>query len=91
MWGAIIGDIAGSIYEFKQLKETKIVQCDELISEKGFYSDDTILTVAIANAIETDKDYEKYLKLYGQKFRDYRPNFEPYFKNSFSPRIYKMD
>ena len=66
MWGAIIGDIAGSIYEFKQLKEVKNIKCDEIIPEKGFFSDDTILTVAIANAIETDRDYEKYLKLYAK-------------------------
>ena len=39
MWGAIIGDIAGSIYEFKQLKEVKNIKCDEIIPEKGFFSD----------------------------------------------------
>jgi ADP-ribosylglycohydrolase len=89
MWGAIIGDIAGSIYEFKQLKEIKPVECNEIISQNGFYSDDTILTVAVANAIETDRDYEKYLKLYGKKYEHYRPNFEPYFKNSFSPGYIK--
>lgn len=37
MWGAIIGDIAGSIYEFKQLKEVKNIKCDEIIPEKGFF------------------------------------------------------
>ena len=89
MWGAIIGDIAGSIYEFKQLKEIKPVECNEIIPENSFYSDDTILTVAVANAIETDRDYEKYLKLYGKKYEHYRPNFEPYFKNSFSPGFIK--
>ena len=89
MWGAIIGDIAGSIYEFKQLKEIRPIQCDEIIPENSFYSDDTILTVAVANAIETDRDYEKYLKLYGKKYEQYRPNFEPYFKNSFSPGYIK--
>lgn len=89
MWGAIIGDIAGSIYEFKQLEEVKNIKCDELIPEKGFFSDDTILTVAIANAIETDRDYEKYLKLYAKKYENYRPDFAPYFKNSFSPGFIK--
>ena len=89
MWGAIIGDIAGSIYEFKQLKEVKYIKCDEIISEKGFFSDDTILTVAIANAIETDRDYENYLKMYGKKYEHYRPDFEPYFRSSFSPGFIK--
>ena len=36
MWGAIIGDIAGSIYEFKQLKEIKPVECNEIISQNSF-------------------------------------------------------
>lgn len=31
MWGAIIGDIAGSIYEFKQLKGIKPITCKETI------------------------------------------------------------
>lgn len=89
MWGAIIGDIAGSIYEFKQLKGIEPVECNEIISQNGFYSDDTILTVAVANAIEADRDYEKYLKIYGKKYEHYRPNFEPYFKSSFSPGYMK--
>lgn len=89
MWGAIIGDIAGSIYEFKQLKGIKPVECNEIISQNGFYSDDTILTVAIANAIETDRDYENYLKMYGKKYEHYRPDFEPYFRSSFSPGFIK--
>ncbi|MBR3325459.1 MAG: ADP-ribosylglycohydrolase family protein [Clostridia bacterium] len=89
MWGAIIGDIAGSIYEFNQLKGIKSIECNEIISQNGFFSDDTILTIAIANAIETDKDYEKYLKYYGKKYEIYKPDFEPYFKSIFSPGFIK--
>ena len=47
MWGAIIGDIAGSIYEFKQLKGIKPVECNEIISQNGFFSDDTIYEIKI--------------------------------------------
>lgn len=89
MWGAIIGDIAGSIYEYKQTKGINKVSCDEIITDKGFFSDDTILTVAVADAIKNDKDYEKYLKLYSEKFKDYKPEIEPYFKTSFSPGFMK--
>ena len=89
MWGAIIGDIAGSIYEFDQLKKVKPVECNDIIPENGFFSDDTILTVAIANAIETDRNYEKYLKIYGKNYEDYKPDFKPYFKTSFSPGFIK--
>lgn len=89
MWGAIIGDLAGSIYEFEQVEKIKKVKCDELITPKSFFSDDTILTVAIADAIENDRNYEKYLKEYGKKYKDYKPDYKPYFKTSFSPGFTK--
>lgn len=38
MYGAIIGDFAGSIYEYEQTKRIKI---NEMIEENAFYSDDT--------------------------------------------------
>ena len=47
MWGSIIGDLAGSIYEYSQIKEVSPVVVDELIKDESFYSDDTILTVAV--------------------------------------------
>ena len=58
MWGAIIGDLAGSVYEYEQINEIKSINTNELIPDKSFFSDDTILTIAIAEAIQTDKDYE---------------------------------
>lgn len=89
MWGAIIGDIAGSIYEFGQIKDINRVECSELIPEDGFFSDDTILTVAIADAINNNKDYEQYLRKYGNRYQNYRPDFQPYFSTSFSPGFIK--
>jgi len=58
MYGAIIGDLAGSIYEFNQTKSITNVNIENIIDENSFYSDDTILTIAIADAILNDKDYE---------------------------------
>ena len=87
MWGAIIGDLAGSIYEFGQINEIKSITTNELIPDKAFFSDDTILTIAIAKAIQTDKNYEKHLKKYGKLYENYKPNHKPYFKTSFSPRF----
>lgn len=89
MWGAIIGDLAGSIYEFDQTKKVTPVTIKNLIEENSFYSDDTILTVAILDAHLNDKDYEKYLKEYALKFLDYKPNHQPYFKRPFSPGFIK--
>ena len=89
MWGAVIGDLAGSIYEFGQIKNVSKVDMKEIIPENSFFSDDTILTIAVLDAILHDKDYEKYLRGYGNKFTEYRPDFTPYFKTSFSPGFIK--
>ena len=89
MWGAIIGDLAGSIYEYEQLNNIHILEVDKILKSNSFYSDDTILTISILDAILNDKNYEKYLKIYGKKFIDYKPNFSPYFKTSFSPSFKK--
>lgn len=87
MYGAIIGDLAGSIYEFDQIKKVHSISINKIIEDKSFYSDDTILTVAILDAILNNDDYEKYIKKYIQKYLNYRPNFKPYFKTIFSPSL----
>ena len=89
MYGAIIGDLAGSIYEFEQTKSITNISIDSIIENNAFYSDDTILTIAIADAILNDRDYEKYLRYYIKKYSSYRPDFEPYFKTTFSPNLMK--
>ena len=68
MWGAIIGDLAGSIYEYNQIKKVSKVDVKDIIPENGFFSDDTILTVAIMDAIEHNGDYERYLREYGKRY-----------------------
>lgn len=90
MWGAVIGDLAGSIYEYEQVKNVKpLILVDELIPDNAFYSDDTILTMAILDAILQNKNYEEFLKKYGNLYKNYKPKFEPYFKNAFSPGFLK--
>ena len=64
MYGAIVGDLAGSIYEFKQLKEIQSIKMNNIIEKDAFYSDDTILTIAILDAILHNKDYDYYLRKY---------------------------
>lgn len=68
MIGAIIGDLAGSIYEFDQYKKVKPIKLNKLIEEDAFFSDDTILTIAIADAIISGETYEKKLKEYAKKY-----------------------
>ena len=89
MYGAIIGDLAGSIYEFDQVKEVKPVIMDKIIENNAFFSDDTILTIAVLDAINNNGDYDKYLRKYINLFSVYKPDFSPYFKSSFSPGIIK--
>ena len=85
MLGAIYGDKAGSIYEYNQLKKIKSINPKKLILPNSFYSDDTIETIAIIDAIINSKDYETTLKKYVLENINYKPNFEPYFQTSFSP------
>lgn len=87
MYGAIIGDLAGSIYEYEQLKQIKEIHIEKIITEESFYSDDTILTIAIIDAIINDKNYDKYLREYIEKYSSYKPNFTPYFKSTFFKKL----
>lgn len=89
MLGAIYGDKSGSIYEYAQIKTIKPIEAEELIQKDSFYSDDTIETIAIMDAILNHKDYGDTLKEYILANENYRPNFEPYFKLSFSPNTLK--
>ena len=51
LMGAILGDIAGSIYEFDSHKSTDI----NLQDKRMDYTDDTIMTIAVADWILNDK------------------------------------
>ena len=89
MYGAIIGDLAGSIYEYDQTKQIKNIRVNNIIEDNSFYSDDTILTIAILDAIKNDRNYDKYLKYYINNYLSYKPNFSPYFNSTFSPGLIK--
>ena len=64
MIGAIAGDIIGSSYERFRVKTTDF----ELFTQKSRFTDDTVLTVAIADCVLNKKDYAKALKEYGRKY-----------------------
>ena len=67
MIGAIAGDIVGSVYEWHNIKRTDF----PLFAEGCTFTDDTVLTVAIADAILTGSDYgeklKEYFKLYPER------------------------
>ena len=64
MLGAIAGDIIGSIYEFVNFKEYDF----PLFSDDSFFTDDTVLTVAVADALIHNLDIAKTLKAYALKY-----------------------
>lgn len=59
MLGAIAGDIIGSVYEFDDEKPDYDFV---LFTDKSHFTDDSILTIALAESILTNSDYN--LKLY---------------------------
>jgi ADP-ribosylglycohydrolase len=61
MLGAIAGDVIGSIYEGASLKTAHF---HPLIDAACRFTDDTVLTVAVADAILTGADYVDKLKEY---------------------------
>lgn len=82
MLGSIIGDIIGSIYEVKEIEAIKnnkdkkrsynerieiLNQDTSLFTVDCSYTDDSILTIAIADAILNNKEYEECLRYYGLK------------------------
>ncbi len=64
MLGAIIGDIIGSVYEWSPIKTTEF----DLFSPQSRFTDDTVLTVAVANAILYQKDYARTIWTYAKKY-----------------------
>ena len=64
MIGAIAGDIIGSVYEYHQIKTKEF----PLFSDYSAFTDDTVLTVAVADAILKGADYVTLLKTWGRKY-----------------------
>ena len=85
MIGAIAGDIIGSVYEFQPIKTTEF----PLFTSRNFFTDDTVLTVAVADAILGERDYGDAIHefanrypgcSYGEMFRSWMssPTRQPY-------------
>lgn len=85
MIGAIAGDIIGSIYEWNNIKTTEF----PLFGERCFFTDDSVLTVALADVILNGGSYpEKMVEYYnrypevgfGDSFAAwaFRRDFQPY-------------
>ena len=67
MLGAIIGDIVGSIYEWHNIKTKEF----PLFGQKCKFTDDTVMTIAVAEGLMnggTPEDYVKAMKRLGRMF-----------------------
>jgi ADP-ribosylglycohydrolase len=60
MIGAIAGDIIGSVYEWHNNKTTDF----SLMNEASFFTDDSVLTIALADSILNGAPYNTLLKEY---------------------------
>jgi len=60
MIGAIAGDIIGSIYEWNNIKTKDFV----LFSDRSVFTDDSVLTIALADTILTGRPYTGNLKTF---------------------------
>jgi ADP-ribosylglycohydrolase len=69
MLGAIIGDIVGSIYERNNINTKDF----PLYSEKCFFTDDTVLTIAVADALLRGGSAEDFIDSM-KKFGEMHPN-----------------
>lgn len=86
MIGIIAGDIIGSIYEYPFYKGTwkgaKPYNDFDLFQAKSRFTDDTTMSLAIANALLVNQDYETALHLYGNQYWGvgYGGNFKKWLK-----------
>lgn len=74
--GAILGDIAGSQYEFHRPEGLDFHHC-ELFTERCRFTDDTVMTLAVKKAILEKKDLTDTMREIGQLYPDsgYGGNF----------------
>jgi ADP-ribosylglycohydrolase len=62
--GALAGDVIGSVYEFNPIKHTHF----ELFTPSSRITDDSVLTLAVADAILSGKSYLECIHQYAQAY-----------------------
>ena len=76
MLGAIYGDIVGSVFEFNNIRTKDF----ELFSEKSKFTDDTVMTLAVADALlhlDMARDIERFKNILIEKMHCYGDKY-PY-------------
>ncbi len=85
MLGAIIGDIAGSPFEHAPIK----IEDFQLLSIQSCFTDDSVMTVAVADAILHQKSYQDAMLYWGRKYPNagYGGNFQRWLQSK-NPQPY---
>ena len=65
--GAIIGDVVGSRFEFKNIKH----KCFRLVHSRSHYTDDTLMTLAVYDALSNNKNIIETMQYYYHKYPYY--------------------
>ena len=66
MFGAIVGDVIGSVHEHVRTQSTDF----PLFTPRSRFTDDTVLTIATAEALLTDGDYATAYRRWGRRYPD---------------------
>ena len=66
MWGAIIGDIVGSVYEWDRIKTKDF----EFFNERGHFTDDAVCTAAVADTLLHDLPEAATLQSWCRRYPD---------------------
>ncbi len=91
MLGAIIGDIVGSVYEWNNIKTKDF----PLFRDDCFFTDDTVMTCAVADAIMNGGERENFvdsMKKYGRMYpnADYGARFASWLASDKSEPYYSF-
>lgn len=77
--GAVIGDVIGSVFEWNNIKTTDF----DFFNPACDFTDDTVLTIAVADCILNKKDFAKTIWEYGRKYpgRGYGGSFKKWLQS----------
>lgn len=83
--GAIAGDIIGSVYEAKNIKAYRF----PLFTSYSTFTDDSVMTMAVVDAVLNKKDFKETIWTYGRKYpnRGYGGMFRTWLKSD-NPQPY---
>lgn len=89
--GAILGDIAGSVWEYGKPGDIDILTCP-IFTRRNFFTDDTVMTLATKEAILDAIPFEITYRKYGMKYprKDYGNHFAAWLRDESKGPYYSL-